>query len=105
MASSKLKVGVLGAGAWAQHAHIPGWQRDPRCEIVAICDVKAELARDFARQFNIPEATDDWQALVERSDIDVIDSTLYARVSSPWLSSMNAGYRRGRSSRITTISW
>src|SRR6266545_4126011 len=73
MASSKLRVGVLGAGAWAQHAHIPGWQRDPRCEIVAICDVKAELARDFARQFDIPEATYDWQALVERSDIDVID--------------------------------
>jgi predicted dehydrogenase len=73
MPSSKLRVGVLGAGAWAQHAHIPGWQRDPRCEIVAICDPRAELARDFAQQFSIPEATDDWQALVARPDIDVID--------------------------------
>ena len=73
MPSSKLRVGVLGAGAWAQHAHIPGWLRDPRCEIVAICDPRAELAQDFARQFSIPESTDDWQALVARSDIDVID--------------------------------
>ena len=73
MPSSKLRVGVLGAGAWAQHAHIPGWQRDPRCEVVAICDPRIELAQDFAKQFSIPEATDDWQTLVARSDIDVID--------------------------------
>src|SRR5689334_324344 len=73
MSGSKLRVGVLGAGAWAQHAHIPGWQRDPRCEIVAICDLQAELARDFAHQFGIAETTSDWQALVARDDIDVID--------------------------------
>jgi predicted dehydrogenase len=71
--SEKLRVAVLGAGAWAEHAHIPGWQRDPRCELVAICDVRAELAESFARQFNIAEHTDDWQQLVARPDIDVID--------------------------------
>jgi predicted dehydrogenase len=73
MTSSKLRVGVLGAGAWAEFAHIPGWLRDPRCEVVAICDVRADLARDYAKKFNIPESTDDWQALVARPDIDVID--------------------------------
>jgi len=73
MSQSKLRVGVLGAGAWAQFAHIPGWQRDPRCEVVALCDVDIERARDFGRQFAIPEVTDDWQALVSRPDIDVID--------------------------------
>lgn len=73
MVESKLRVGVLGAGAWAKSAHIPGWQRDPRCEVVAICDVKGERAQDFARHFSIPEATDDWQALISRPDIDVID--------------------------------
>ena len=70
---SRLRVGVLGAGAWAKFAHIPGWQRDPRCEIVAICDVEEERAQDFALQFGIPESTNDWQAIVARSDIDVID--------------------------------
>ena len=73
MTRSKLRVGILGAGAWAQHAHIPGWQRDPRCEIAAICDVRLAPARDFAGQFGIPEFTDDWQAMVARPDIDVID--------------------------------
>ena len=69
----KIRVAVLGAGAWARFAHIPGWQRDPRCQIVALCDVELERARDFAREFGIPEATDDWQALVARPDVDVVD--------------------------------
>ncbi|HEX2280239.1 MAG TPA: Gfo/Idh/MocA family oxidoreductase [Thermomicrobiales bacterium] len=70
---SKLRVAVLGAGAWAGSAHIPGWQRDPRCEVVAICDVEPDRARTFAEAFSIPEATSDWQALVQRPDIDVVD--------------------------------
>jgi hypothetical protein len=26
----KVRVAVVGTGSWAQRAHIPGWQRDPR---------------------------------------------------------------------------
>ena len=65
MQESKLRVGVLGAGRWAESAHIPGWLRDPRCEVVALCDVQGERSREFAQHFGIPEATDDWQALAE----------------------------------------
>jgi predicted dehydrogenase len=73
MQKSKLRVAVLGAGAWAQHAHIPAWLRDPRCELVAIGDSIAERASEFAKAFSVPESTNDWQSLVIRSDIDVID--------------------------------
>jgi predicted dehydrogenase len=68
-----LRVGVLGAGAWARNAHIPGWQRDPRCAVVSICDVERERAEAYAGDFGIPDATDDWQTLIGRSDIDAID--------------------------------
>lgn len=73
MRESKVRVGVLGAGAWAKGAHIPGWQRDPRCEVVAMCDVERDRAEEFARHFNIPKATDDWQSVVADPAIDVID--------------------------------
>src|SRR5947209_17745814 len=73
MGESKVRVGVLGAGAWARAAHVPGWRRDPRCEVAAVCDVEVDRAREFARQFGIPEATDDWQGLVARPDLDIID--------------------------------
>ena len=71
--ANKLRVAVLGAGAWARSAHVPGWQRDDRCEVVAICDVERERAAAFAAELNIREATDDWQQLVSRSDVDVVD--------------------------------
>jgi predicted dehydrogenase len=73
MTDSKLRVGVLGAGAWAEAAHIPGWQRDPRAEVVVVCDVVEERARDMAGRFGIPAATSDWQAVLSRPDIDVVD--------------------------------
>lgn len=70
---TKLRVAVLGAGTWARGAHIPGWLRDPRSEVVAVCDVERERAEAYASEFGIPEASNDWQAVVGRSDIDVID--------------------------------
>jgi len=37
-ATRRVRVGVLGAGAWALAAHLPGFLRDERCEVVAIAD-------------------------------------------------------------------
>jgi predicted dehydrogenase len=68
-----LRVAVLGAGAWARNAHIPGWQRDPRARVVAICDPRSELAEAYASEFGIPESSSDWQHTVTRSDVDVVD--------------------------------
>jgi predicted dehydrogenase len=68
-----LKVGVLGAGRWAQGAHIPGWQRDPRVQVVAVCDPQLQLAEEAGRTFKIPTVTSNHRELVERDDIDVID--------------------------------
>ena len=48
MAKTELRVGVIGAGRWANMAHLPGWQRDPRCELVAVCDVDARARREGA---------------------------------------------------------
>lgn len=64
---------MLGAGRWAEFAHIPGWQRDPRAEVAVLCDPVAQRAQDLAGHFNIPEISKDWQAIVGRSDIDVVD--------------------------------
>jgi predicted dehydrogenase len=73
MTTRKLRVAVLGAGNWAHHAHIPGWKRDPRCEVITICDTERPKAEEAARKFNVAEAADDWHAVVSRSDVDVID--------------------------------
>ncbi len=68
-----IRVGVLGAGAWARHAHLPGYRRDPRCKVVGIADPRVALARDAARDFGIASVEADARALIERDDIDTID--------------------------------
>ena len=69
----RLRVGVLGAGAWASFAHLPGFTRDPRCEVVAIADPQRDLAEAAAERFGIPAVFTDHQSLIGRDDIDVID--------------------------------
>jgi predicted dehydrogenase len=68
-----VRVGVLGAGTWAQAAHLPGYRRDPRCRVVAIADPNLSLARDAAHRFEIATATVDHREVIDRDDIDVID--------------------------------
>lgn len=71
--SRKVRVGVLGAGAWAKFAHLPGYVRDDRCELVAIADPVVERAREFAAEFNIPNVYDSHEELIARSDVDLVD--------------------------------
>ena len=72
-AARPLRVGVLGAGAWALGAHLPGYARDGRCRVVAIADPQRHLAEEAARRFDIPEIAHSHLDLVGRDDIDVID--------------------------------
>ena len=72
-ASGRVRVGVLGAGAWAEFAHLPGYKRDPRCELVAIADPVVERAKAFAAKFGIPHVYDSHAALIGRDDIDLVD--------------------------------
>jgi predicted dehydrogenase len=68
-----IRVGVLGAGAWARGAHLPGYRRDPRCRVVAIADTEIDRAREAAREFDIPDAVANAADVVGREDIDLID--------------------------------
>jgi predicted dehydrogenase len=68
-----IRVGVLGAGAWARGAHLPGYRRDPRCRVVAIADTEIDRARQAARDFDVPDAVSDPRELFRRDDIDAID--------------------------------
>lgn len=71
--TKKVRVGVLGAGAWAEFAHLPGYKRDSRCELVAIADPVVEKADDFAQKFGIPSVYATHEELIARDDIDLVD--------------------------------
>jgi len=68
-----VRVGVLGAGTWATAAHLPGWARDPRVQLVAIADPVGDLAERAAERFGIPHWSRDHRDVIGRDDVAVID--------------------------------
>ena len=59
--SKELRVAVVGAGRWAERAHIPGWQRDPRVEVAAVVDVDEDAVKRVAGDFDVPRALTDYR--------------------------------------------
>lgn len=79
----KLKVGVIGAGRWAESAHLPGYVRSPLCEVVAICDLNSDLAEKRAREFKIDSVYTDYARMIDREDLDVVDVCTRASPDDP----------------------
>ena len=73
MTNDKLRVAVVGAGRWAQRAHIPGWQRDPRVEVVALSDTDPDILAEAGRTFGVDRLVGDYRELLADDSIDVID--------------------------------
>ncbi|TME27735.1 MAG: gfo/Idh/MocA family oxidoreductase, partial [Chloroflexi bacterium] len=71
--TDKLHVGVIGAGRWAGMAHIPGWKRSPLVDLVVVCDIDREKAQARAKEFDVPTVETDYQKVLARNDIDVVD--------------------------------
>ncbi len=71
--TTELRIGVIGAGRWAASAHLPGFARSPLSKVVAICDLNRELAAQRAKEFDIPHIYTDFEEMLAREDIDVID--------------------------------
>jgi predicted dehydrogenase len=73
MTPGRIRVAVIGAGRWAQVAHIPGWLRDPRAEVVALADTDEAVLAAAASRFSVPVTTTDYTELLSRDDVDVVD--------------------------------
>jgi predicted dehydrogenase len=73
MSSKELRVAVVGAGRWAERAHIPGWQRDPRVEVAALVDKDPEVLARVAAQFGIERTATDYREILDDPSIQVID--------------------------------
>lgn len=69
----KLKIGIIGAGRWAKSAHLPGFTRSPLSEVVAICDLNHELAKQRSEEFCIDGVYTDAMEMLRNEDLDVVD--------------------------------
>lgn len=69
----RLRLGVIGAGAWATFAHIPGFLRRPEVEPWVVNRRDPEALAGIQARFGFAHATTDWREVIElRPDIVAI---------------------------------
>jgi predicted dehydrogenase len=73
MPSNRLGVGVLGAHAWANKAHLPGFAACDRIDLVGICDVIPERAEAAAKKFGARKVYADPTSLIADPEVQMVD--------------------------------
>lgn len=66
-----IKVGVIGA-SFARAAFLPALATINEAEVVAIASQRLESAKSAGDEFGVPEAYDDWQAMLASHDLDLV---------------------------------
>src|SRR5579871_4835451 len=72
MSERRVRVGVVGAGTFAEQAHIPGIQVHPQGEVVALCARNRERVAALAARYGVPGVHTDYRELIAQPDIDAV---------------------------------
>ncbi len=70
--SERLRVGIVGAGAIAQIAHLPALARMRDVEVVALCDNDLAKAHAVASRFQVPAVYEDIEELLPEARPDAV---------------------------------
>lgn len=70
--TNQLNVGIIGAGWWATHAHIPGINQHSKAHLRAVQNRRIEKAVQVAGDFGADLAFDDYKELVLVDDLDAV---------------------------------
>ena len=87
----RLRLGVIGAGAWAAFAHIPAFLRRVDVEPWIINRRDEQQLRDLQERFGFPHASSDWrEALAAAPDIVALTGPVHLRAEQA-LAAIEAG--------------
>ncbi len=68
---TKLKIGVIGCGSIAQHRHLPEYQMNQQVELVAVCDINEERARQVAEKYGVKAYTN-YEELLQSGEVEAV---------------------------------
>ena len=68
----KIRVGVIGAGGNTTKLHIPGLLAQNGVEILSVANRTLASGQRVAKEFGIPRAEADWQAIIEDQALDAV---------------------------------
>ena len=70
--AGRVRLGVVGAGN-VSDLNVAGYLDHPRCDVVAVCDVDAELADAAARRWGVAKVYADLDELLADDDVDAVE--------------------------------
>jgi predicted dehydrogenase len=77
-----IRIGIIGTGGMA-HAHARDYAKIPSVKITACCDISAERAKAYAKEFNVPAVYTDYRELLEKEDLDGISNVTIDSMHAP----------------------
>jgi predicted dehydrogenase len=72
MTDQIIRVGFVGAGNNTRRRHIPGFQKLPGVQFVAVANRSRESGERVAKEFGIGRVHDDWRQVVTAPDVDAV---------------------------------
>jgi predicted dehydrogenase len=72
MSQTPIRIGIVGAGNIVKTRHLPGFAKLPDVQVLAVCNRRRETAQAVAREWHIPDVMDTPEAVIARSDINVV---------------------------------
>jgi predicted dehydrogenase len=74
MSDQKVKIGFVGVGSMGQCAHLKNYVTVPDCEVVAIAEMRKNLATRVAQKYGIPKVYSTHEEMFEKEKLDGIVS-------------------------------
>jgi len=76
----KLRIGFVGVGSMGQCAHLRSYVTVPDCEVVAIAELREDLARKVAARYGVPRVYKTHEELLANEELDgIVASQPYHR--------------------------
>ncbi|MFQ6096900.1 MAG: Gfo/Idh/MocA family oxidoreductase, partial [Armatimonadota bacterium] len=69
--AARLNVGIIGTGIIGK-SHLRRYADIEDAEVVAVCDIRADAARDAATQFGVPHVFVDYRKLLQMDEVDAV---------------------------------
>ncbi|WP_138416138.1 Gfo/Idh/MocA family protein [Aquibacillus sediminis] len=77
-----LKIAVIGCGSIAKNRHLPEYEMNKATQIVAVCDIVQERAKESAKTYNAKAYTD-YKQLLQAEGIDAVSVCLPNYLHAP----------------------
>ena len=68
----KLRVATIGCGSIAQELHLPGYAKNPHCEIVACADPEPRRWSEVEKQFGVRRFYEDYRTMLDKEALDAV---------------------------------